>query len=98
MAESLLFRRGMKEGRKVVAMLFLLVFVRSSSSSLKTILSCSLIDLARANALLTYALTILALMCTIASFSDNFNFPSPSVEIQVLNFNWFQKQPHGNDE
>ncbi|KAF9681615.1 hypothetical protein SADUNF_Sadunf05G0020300 [Salix dunnii] len=52
----------------------------------------------RANALLTYALTILALMCTIASLSDNFNFPSPSAEIQVLNFNWFQKQPDGNDE
>jgi signal peptidase complex subunit 3 len=42
----------------------------------------------RANALLTYALTILALMCTIASFSDNFNFPSPSAEIQVFALNF----------
>ncbi|XP_061951020.1 signal peptidase complex subunit 3B-like isoform X2 [Populus nigra] len=52
----------------------------------------------RANALLTFALTILALMCAIASFSDNFNFPSPSAQIQIVKFNWFQKQVHGNDE
>ncbi|WCJ43201.1 Signal peptidase subunit [Euphorbia peplus] len=52
----------------------------------------------RANALFTFAVTILALMCAIASFSDNLNSPSPSAQIQILNFNWFQKQPHGNDE
>ncbi|OAY44103.1 signal peptidase complex subunit 3B [Manihot esculenta] len=52
----------------------------------------------RANALLTFAVTILALMCAIASFSDTFNSPSPSSQIQILNINWFQKQPHGNDE
>ncbi|KAG6739484.1 hypothetical protein POTOM_057082 [Populus tomentosa] len=52
----------------------------------------------RANALLTFALTILALMCAIASFSDNFNFPYPSAQIQIVKFNWFQKQAHGNDE
>ncbi|XP_021898875.1 signal peptidase complex subunit 3B, partial [Carica papaya] len=52
----------------------------------------------RANALLTFAVTILAFMCAIASLSDNLNSPSPSAEIQILNVNWFQKQPHGNDE
>ncbi|CAK7340757.1 unnamed protein product [Dovyalis caffra] len=52
----------------------------------------------RANAVLTFSVTILALICAIASFSDNFNFPSPSAQIQVTNFNWFQKQSRGNDE
>ncbi|KAK7258837.1 hypothetical protein RIF29_24425 [Crotalaria pallida] len=52
----------------------------------------------RANAVLTFAVTILALMCAIASFSDNFNNPTPVAQVQVLNINWFQKQPHGNDE
>ncbi|XP_020540222.1 signal peptidase complex subunit 3B isoform X2 [Jatropha curcas] len=52
----------------------------------------------RANALLTFAVTILALMCAMASLSDNLNSPSPTAQIQILNINWFQKQPHGNDE
>ncbi|BAT86077.1 hypothetical protein VIGAN_04369300 [Vigna angularis var. angularis] len=52
----------------------------------------------RANALLTFAVTILALMCGMASLSDNFNSPSPSAQVQVLNINWFQKQPNANDE
>lgn len=52
----------------------------------------------RANALLTFAVTILALMCAMASFTDNLNHPSPSSSVQVLNVNWFQKQPNGNDE
>ncbi|XP_044469684.1 signal peptidase complex subunit 3B-like [Mangifera indica] len=52
----------------------------------------------RANALLTFAVTILALMCAIASLSDNLNTSSPTAEIRVLNINWFQKQKHGNDE
>lgn len=52
----------------------------------------------RANALLTFAVTILALMCAMASFSDNLSHPSPSSNVQVLNINWFQKQPNGNDE
>ncbi|XP_057439409.1 signal peptidase complex subunit 3B [Lotus japonicus] len=52
----------------------------------------------RANALLTFAITILAFMCGIASFSDSLNSPSPSVQVQVSNINWFQKQPNGNDE
>ncbi|CAN1232796.1 Signal peptidase complex subunit 3B [Linum perenne] len=52
----------------------------------------------RANAVLTFGITILALICAMASVSDNFNSPSPSAEIQILNINWFQKQPHGNDE
>lgn len=37
----------------------------------------------RANALLTFALTILALMCAMASLSDNLSSPSASAEIQV---------------
>ncbi|CAH9073633.1 unnamed protein product [Cuscuta epithymum] len=67
----------------------------------------------RANALLTFAVTILALMCVIVSFSDNFNSPTPTAQvqkpeivdlliiffkIQVLNINWFQKKPDGDDE
>ncbi|XP_020211505.1 signal peptidase complex subunit 3B [Cajanus cajan] len=52
----------------------------------------------RANALVTFAVTILALMCGMASLSDNFNSPSPSAHVQVLNINWFQKQPKANDE
>ncbi|KAE9459046.1 hypothetical protein RHGRI_021270 [Rhododendron griersonianum] len=58
----------------------------------------------RANALLTFALTILALICAMASFSDNLNSPSPSAHVQVsltLNvsanlqslFTWNTKQP-----
>ncbi|XP_055816783.1 signal peptidase complex subunit 3B [Solanum dulcamara] len=52
----------------------------------------------RGNALLTLAITILAIMCGIASFSDNFNSPIPTTEVQVLNINWFQKKPDGDDE
>ncbi|XP_020265596.1 signal peptidase complex subunit 3B-like [Asparagus officinalis] len=52
----------------------------------------------RANALVTFALTILAVMCGFASLSDNFNAPNPTADVQVLNINWFQKQPNGNDE
>ncbi|ESW19062.1 hypothetical protein PHAVU_006G093500 [Phaseolus vulgaris] len=52
----------------------------------------------RANALLTFSITILALMCAMASVSDNFNTPTTSAQVQVLNINWFQKQPNGNDE
>ncbi|CAN1748488.1 Signal peptidase complex subunit 3B, partial [Linum perenne] len=52
----------------------------------------------RANAAFTFAITILGLICAMASVSDNFNSPSPSAQIQILNINWFQKQPHGNDE
>ncbi|XP_039026421.1 signal peptidase complex subunit 3B-like isoform X2 [Hibiscus syriacus] len=37
----------------------------------------------RLNGLLTFAVTILALMCVITSLSDNFNTPSPSAEIKV---------------
>ncbi|KAJ0078321.1 hypothetical protein Patl1_37360 [Pistacia atlantica] len=42
----------------------------------------------RANAVLTFAVTIVALMCAIASLSDNLNSPSLTAEIQT----------HGNDE
>ncbi|CAH8324602.1 unnamed protein product [Eruca vesicaria subsp. sativa] len=42
----------------------------------------------RANALLTFAVTILAFMCAICH----------SLITSILNINWFQKQPHGNDE
>uniref|UniRef100_A0A7N0V200 Signal peptidase complex subunit 3 n=1 Tax=Kalanchoe fedtschenkoi TaxID=63787 RepID=A0A7N0V200_KALFE len=52
----------------------------------------------RMNALLTFSLTILALLCGLASFSDNFNWPAPVAEVQVLNVNWFKKHPNGNDE
>ncbi|KAL7618624.1 hypothetical protein Lser_V15G04139 [Lactuca serriola] len=52
----------------------------------------------RANALLTFAVTILAVMCAIASVSDNFNSPSPTSQVQVLNINWFRNKPDGDDE
>ncbi|RRT75714.1 hypothetical protein B296_00003378 [Ensete ventricosum] len=58
----------------------------------------------RANAVVTFAVTILAVMCGMASLSDNFNSPSPTADVKVritqsvLNINWFQKQPNGNDE
>ncbi|BBN67768.1 Signal peptidase subunit [Prunus dulcis] len=51
-----------------------------------------------ANALLTFAVIILALMRTMASISDNLNHSTPTYQVQVLNINWFQKQPNGNDE
>ncbi|KAL5984470.1 hypothetical protein ACLOJK_018575 [Asimina triloba] len=52
----------------------------------------------RLNAVLTFAVTILTMMCVFASLSDNLNVPTPSAVIQVLNLNWFQKQPNGDDE
>ncbi|KAA3489558.1 hypothetical protein CXB51_012429 [Gossypium anomalum] len=52
----------------------------------------------RLNGLLTFSVTILAIMCAIASLSDNLNTPSPTAEIKIMNINWFQKQPQGNDE
>lgn len=38
----------------------------------------------RANALLTFAVTILAILCAFASLSDNLNVPNPSAHVQVL--------------
>jgi len=52
----------------------------------------------RANALITLGVTVLALMCAMASLSDNLNSPTPSAQVQVLNVNWFQKQRNGNEE
>ncbi|KAI3691308.1 hypothetical protein L2E82_49624 [Cichorium intybus] len=52
----------------------------------------------RANALLTFSVTILALMCAMASISDTFNSPSPTAHVQVLNINRFQKKSNGDDE
>ncbi|XP_062194122.1 signal peptidase complex subunit 3B-like [Phragmites australis] len=52
----------------------------------------------RANAVATFAVTILAAMCFAASFSDNFSSPSPTASVKILNINWFQKESNGNDE
>lgn len=52
----------------------------------------------RFNAVVTFAVTLLAVICAMASISDNFNAPSPSADVKVLNINWFQKQPNGNEE
>ncbi|XP_076883770.1 signal peptidase complex subunit 3A-like [Bidens hawaiensis] len=52
----------------------------------------------RANALLTFSLTILALICAMASISDNFNSPSPTATVQILNVNRFLKKSSGDDE
>ena len=37
----------------------------------------------RANAVATFAVTILAAMCFAASFSDNFNTPAPTASVKV---------------
>lgn len=37
----------------------------------------------RTNALLTFAVTVLALMCAIVSLSDNLNSPNPTAQVQV---------------
>ena len=37
----------------------------------------------RANAVATFALTILAAMCFAASFSDSFNSPTPTASVKV---------------
>ncbi|XP_068669579.1 signal peptidase complex subunit 3B-like [Aristolochia californica] len=52
----------------------------------------------RANALITFALMILGVICAMASLSDNLNVPSPTAQVEVLNVNWFKKQANGNDE
>uniref|UniRef100_A0ACD5YF01 Uncharacterized protein n=1 Tax=Avena sativa TaxID=4498 RepID=A0ACD5YF01_AVESA len=52
----------------------------------------------RANAVATFALTILAAMCFAASFSDSFNSPTPTASVKILNINWFQKEANANDE
>nr|CAB3457833.1 unnamed protein product [Digitaria exilis] len=52
----------------------------------------------RANAVATFAVTILAAMCFAASFSDNFNTPTPTASVKILGINWFQKEANGNDE
>ncbi|GAB2222103.1 hypothetical protein Droror1_Dr00013304 [Drosera rotundifolia] len=52
----------------------------------------------RANAVLTLSITILAVICAMASVSDIFNSPSASASIQVLNVNRFQKLSNGDDE
>ncbi|XP_042375821.1 signal peptidase complex subunit 3B-like isoform X3 [Zingiber officinale] len=52
----------------------------------------------RANAVVTFAIIILGMMCAMTSLSDNFNSSSPTADVKVLNINWFQKQPNGNDE
>lgn len=52
----------------------------------------------RANAIITFAVTILAVLCALTSLSDNLSVPAPTADVQALSVNWFQKQPNGNDE
>lgn len=52
----------------------------------------------RFNTLATFAVTILAVICALASFSDNLNSPSPTADVKVLNINRFHKQHNGNEE
>ncbi|RWR93721.1 signal peptidase complex subunit 3B [Cinnamomum micranthum f. kanehirae] len=52
----------------------------------------------RANAVLTFSVMVLAALCAMASFSDYLNVPSPNAYLKVVNINWLQKQPNGNDE
>ncbi|KAK9672032.1 hypothetical protein RND81_12G071200 [Saponaria officinalis] len=51
----------------------------------------------RANALLTLSVTVLAFMCAVASFSDTFNHPQPTVDIKVVSFDRFIKSKDGNE-
>ncbi|CAA2953736.1 phosphatidylinositol-glycan biosynthesis class X -like [Olea europaea subsp. europaea] len=40
----------------------------------------------RANAFLPFTVTILVLMCAMSSLSDNFNWPSPTTDVQPLGY------------
>ncbi|KAL9233105.1 hypothetical protein vseg_008142 [Gypsophila vaccaria] len=51
----------------------------------------------RANAVVTLSVTILAFMCAVASFSDTFNHPLPSVAINVVSFDRFIMSKDGNE-
>ncbi|ONK78945.1 uncharacterized protein A4U43_C01F1290 [Asparagus officinalis] len=52
----------------------------------------------RANALVTFAGTMLA-CCAASPLSIRTTSTFlPTADVQVLNINWFQKQPNGNDE
>ncbi|KAH9540284.1 hypothetical protein CY35_15G104100 [Sphagnum magellanicum] len=52
----------------------------------------------RANAVLTFGVTVLALLCCLASVSDNLHHAEPSVDLQILRVESFQRLPNGNDE
>ncbi|CAK9194272.1 unnamed protein product [Sphagnum troendelagicum] len=52
----------------------------------------------RANAVLTFGITLLAALCCLASLSDNLHYTSPSVDLQILHVESFQRLPNGNDE
>ncbi|CAA6669024.1 unnamed protein product [Spirodela intermedia] len=53
----------------------------------------------RVNALVTFAVTILAMLCAMASSPTTSMSPlQPPKSSRVLNINWFQRQPNGNDE
>ncbi|KAF9593187.1 hypothetical protein IFM89_020483 [Coptis chinensis] len=53
----------------------------------------------RFNTVLTLSGFLLAILCTLASLSDNLNAPSSvNAHIQVLKINRFRKQLNGNDE
>ncbi|PIA39724.1 hypothetical protein AQUCO_02600282v1 [Aquilegia coerulea] len=52
----------------------------------------------RLNTILTAASFILAILCSLASFSDYFNVPTINAHIEVLKVNRFRKQLTGNDE
>ncbi|KAL5712637.1 hypothetical protein ACHQM5_014788 [Ranunculus cassubicifolius] len=52
----------------------------------------------RAYAILTFTVTILAVMCVMESISDNLNSPSPIAHVEVFNVNYFQKQPNNGDD
>lgn len=51
----------------------------------------------RANAVITFGLTLLAIICGIASLSDNLNVATPTSQVQILNVFRFQKQRNGDD-
>ncbi|XP_010265152.1 PREDICTED: signal peptidase complex subunit 3B-like [Nelumbo nucifera] len=52
----------------------------------------------RLNTLITLAGFLLAVMCSLASFTDTFHVPSVTAHAEVLKVNRFRKQLTGNDE
>ncbi|KAG6554531.1 hypothetical protein Mapa_003910 [Marchantia paleacea] len=52
----------------------------------------------RANAVLTFGITVLAALCILASLSDSFHSSLPDINLQVLNVDVLQRLSNGNDE
>ncbi|EFJ11713.1 hypothetical protein SELMODRAFT_182919 [Selaginella moellendorffii] len=54
--------------------------------------------LLRGNAVLTFALTVLAVACVLASLTDTLHSSKPEVNVEILSVDAFGRNPGGNDE